>query len=297
MILFVKLRQDGDERRGDIIPALAKATFAHWIVFFLYIAFIVFPHWKRTGITDPYYVDLSVTTTFDNLWHYFKGALFTNFREGLFLIAIPYAVFFIPQAVKKLLLNKWSLVKFLILLAVFGFLYAPFAFLKYQRYVDYVSLALIPWYIMILYPLFSHAPLQRVSPYLGKLLVVLSLVVLTLSFLPKKSDLIGYFECCPRLHIKSVWDQMQVLVPNIPEGTRRIVFIDQEEVRPISQNVPSWSIPPFWWHVGQGTMFALLYGRLDLQLEIATEKPIHREPDTMYLMVDKGPVYYSLSML
>jgi len=90
---------------------------------------------------------------------------------------------------------------------------------------------------------------------------------------------------------------MQLLVPNIPEGTRRIVFIDQEEFLPISKDVISWSIPPFWWHVGQGTMFAILYGRLDVKLEVATEKPVHRQPGTMYLMVDKGPVYYSLSLL
>jgi len=297
MILFVKLRQDGDKRRSDIISALTKATFAHWIVFLLYIAFIVFPHWKRTAVTDPYYVDLSVTTIIGNLSYYCAVALFTNYRElTLIFIAMLYVVFFIPPYIKKFLVNKWTLINFLIIVAVFGFLYAPFAFLKYQRYVDYVSLALIPWYIVILYPLFGDAPLQRVSPYLGKLLVVFSLLVLTLSFLPKKSDLIGYFKDCPRLHIKSVWDQMQVLVPNIPEGTRRIVFIDQEEF-PHVENVSVWSIPPFWWHVGQGTMFAILYGRLDVKLEVAAEKPIHREPATIYLMVNKGTVYYSLSLL
>jgi hypothetical protein len=297
MILFVKLRQDGDTRRSDIISALAKTTFAHWIVFFLYMAFIVLPHWKRTAITDPYYVDLSVTTVIGNLSYYCAVAVFTNYKEiTLIFTAILYVVFFIPPYIKKILLNKWTIINVLIIAAVFGFLYAPFAFLKYQRYVVYVSLALIPWYIVILYPFFGDAPLQRVSPYLGKLLVVFCLLVLTLSFLPKKSDVIGYFNNCPRLHIKSVWDQMKVLVPYIPEGTRRIVFIDQEQFHH-DENVPIWSIPPFWWHVGQGTMFAILYGRLDVKLEVATEQPIHREPSTIYIMVNKGPVYYSLSML
>jgi len=298
MILFIKLRQDGDERRGDIIPALAKTTFAHWIVFLLYIAFIVFPNWKRTAVTDPYYVDLSVTTFIDNLSYYFHDALFTNFHAVVLLfIGILYLAFFLPPFIKKFFLNKWSLINFLIIAIIFGFLYAPFAFLKYQRYVDYVSLALIPWYIVILYPLFSDAPFQRVSPYLGKLLIVLSILVLTLSFLPRKYDLVGYFKYCPRLHIKSIWDQMQLLVPNIPEGTRRIVFIDQEEFLPISKDVASWSIPPFWWHVGQGTMFTIIYGRLDVKLEVATEKPVNREPNTIYLLVNKGPIYYSLSLL
>jgi hypothetical protein len=61
--------------------------------------------------------------------------------------------------------------------------------------------------------------------------------------------------------------------------------------------VPIWSIPPFWWHVGQGTMFAILYRRLDVKFDVTTETPVNREPDTIYLKVNKGPAYYSLSLL
>jgi hypothetical protein len=297
MILFVKLRQDGHEKHNDLMPDLVRTTFVHWIVFIVYVAVIVAPNWKSTTISDPYYVVLSVATLLHNLSYYSTGALFTNFNKRLLmLVAIPYLIFFIPQFIKKSFLNKRAIINFLIVEAVFGFLYIPVAFLKYQLYVDYVSLALIPWYVVILYPLFSDAPLQRVSSCFGKLLVVFSLLVLTLSFLPKESDLVVYFKYCPRLHIKSLWNEMQLLVPNIPQGIHRVVFIDQEEFDH-RENVPIWSIPPFWWHVGQGTMFAILYGRLDVKFDVATAKPLNREPNTIYLMVNKGPVYYSLSLL
>jgi len=117
------------------------------------MALVFLPHWKITAITDPYYVDLSVTAIFDNLSFYFKDALFTNFHAVVLLfIGILYVAFFLPPFIKQFFLNKWSLINFLIIAVIFGFLYALFAFLKYQRYVDYVSLALIPWYIVILYP-------------------------------------------------------------------------------------------------------------------------------------------------
>jgi len=253
------------------------------------------PHWKRTDISDPYYVDLTVTTFADNIFHYGKNALFPNFQPTLLIfIAILYAVFFIPQTIKKMLLKKLALIDFLIIVAIFGLLYVPFAFLKYQRYANYVSLALIPWYIIILYPLFSDFSIQRVSPYFKKLIIALSLVILTFSFLPNKTDLFWYFKYSPKLHIKSIWDQMQSVLPNIPDGTKRVIFIDGEEF-PHKTNVTSWSIPPFWWHVGHGTMFAIIYGKL-IAFEVVKEKPAIEEPGNIYIMVDKGPIYYSLSL-
>ena len=73
-----------------------------------------------------------------------------------------------------------------------------------------------------------------------------------------------------------------------------VIFIDREEC-PNETNVAVWSIPPFWWHVGHGTMFAIIYGKL-IKFEVVKAIPAVQEPDSIYIMVDKGPIYYSLSL-
>lgn len=299
LLLYVKLSQDNDEKFKGILSVITKTTFAHWMVFFIYVAFIMLPHWKSTDISDPYYIEPTIMTFYHNLLYYFKSALFTNFHGNyLVLVAIfcGYAIFFVPRTITNFPRKKFALINFLILMVIFCLLYAPFAFLKYQRYANYVSLALIPWYVIILYPILSYFKMQNIS-YLKKLLVTLFIVILTISFLPGEKDFMWYVKYSPKLHIKSIWDQTQLMLPEIPEGIRRVVFIDGEDKASThSEEVPVWKIPPFWWHVGHGTMFAIIYGKLDIEFEVTGEKPVLKEPDSIYVTVDKGPIYYALSL-
>jgi len=299
LLVYIKLRRDNDEKSGRIFSVITKTTFAHWIVFFLYVAFIMLPHWKKTDISDPYYVDPSLMTLYQNLLYYLKSALFTNFHENyLVFLAVfsMYVIFFVPQIIKKFLREKSALLNFVLIIAISGLFVAPFAFLKYQRYANYVSLALVPLYIIILYPVFSYLKMQNLSS-LKKILAASSLVILTISFLPSKKDFMYYVKYSPKLHIKSIWDQTRSVLPEIPDGIRRVVFINTEvEATPHSEAVPVWEIPPFWWHVGHGTMFAIIYERLDIKFEVTGTKPEMKEPDSIYVAVDKGPIYYALSL-
>jgi hypothetical protein len=300
LLLYVKSEQQ-DVSTSKKIYSLARTTLAHWIVFFIYVVVIVIPLWKRPDISNPYYFDLSIAVMRDNLVYYFRNSLCTNCNKIAWIaVAFVYAIYFMPRTIKKISLKKSYFLNFLVMAAIFSLLYAPMAFLKYQRYPNYVSLALIPCYIMILYPLFNEFSYRKVSGT-GKLVTIVSLIVMTLSFLPSRNSLFFYFKDSPKLQVKSVWEQTHLLLPTIPEGIQKVVFIDSESLPSFyskySKEVSIWQTPPFWWHVGHGSMFAIFYRRPDIQFEVAPEKPVTPESNTIYFTVDKGPVSYTLSLL
>jgi hypothetical protein len=136
---------------------------------------------------------------------------------------------------------------------------------------------------------------RAVSP-LKKIALAVFVCLLTISFLPNKQQLKEYFERSPKLHIYSVWKQTESVLPEIPRGIRRVVFIDEEAFKP-HKYVDAWKRPPFWWQVGHGSMFRILYNRRDIQFDYSTREIITPKPNTLYIKVDRGPDYYSLSLM
>lgn len=290
------LPQDNHDAGKRIAPLL-KTTTAHWIVLLIYAAFVLIPAWTQPNIGNPYSLDISISTFLDNLHYYWRNFLFSNAgRFYLIVLATLYALFFVTGGLKKFFMEKKLLFNFIALMLISGFSYAPFAFLRYQRYPNYVSLALIPWYIIILFPLFSKDMLARaVSPF-RKIALVIFVCLLTISFLPNEQQLTKYFENSPRLHIYSLWKQTESVIPEIPKGIRRVVFVDKEAFKP-HRYVDAWKRPPFWWQVGHGSMFRILYNRRDIQFDYSTREIITPEPNTLYITVDRDSDYYSLSLM
>jgi hypothetical protein len=295
LLLSIRLPQDNRDATKRI-PTLLKTTSAHWIVFLIYAALVLFPEWTQPNIGDPYSLDISIGTFLKNLHYYWRNVLFSN--AGLvhqIELVILYALFFVPGGLKKFFMEKKLIFNFAALVLISGFSYAPFAFLRYQRYPNYVSLALIPWYVIILFPLFNDMLARAVSP-LKKIALAVFVCLLTISFLPNKQQLKEYFERSPKLHIYSVWKQTESVLPEIPKGISRVVFIDEEAFTP-HKYVDAWKRPPFWWQVGHGSMFRILYNRRDIQFDYSTREIITPKPNTLYIKVDRGPDYYSLSLM
>lgn len=297
LLLVIKVHQDKGEERKKIVPLLVKGTSPHWLILLIWLIVILIPNWKRVGPDDPYYIDISIKTLMGNL-HYYSSEVFLPNAKGLYLIvlAVLYALFFVPQVIRKMLLKKELLFNFIIIILISGFTYAPFAFLEYQKYPNYVSLTLIPLYIIILFPLFNRERLADTGYTLKKVITVLFVCLFIVSFLPNKRQLIMYFKNSPKLHILSVWNQTQSILPEIPKGVSKVVFVDNEPFDSQS-SVTVWKIPPFWWYVGFNTMFRILYNRQDVDFSFSTDKIISREPNTIYIGVNKGPISYSLFLM
>jgi hypothetical protein len=296
LLLVIRFQQNNHEGRGKILPLL-KTTAAHWTVLLIYVAFVLIPNWTQPDIGNPYFVDISIGTFLNNLHYYLRKVLFSNAgRVYQILLFILYALLFVPRGIKKLFSEKKLLFNFIIAMLISGLTYAPFAFLEYQGYPNYVSLTLIPWYVIILFPLFSKDMLAgAISPH-RKVVIILSVCLLTVSFLPNKQQLINYFENSPRLHIYSVWNQTRSILPEIPKGISEVVFVDEETFKR-HRYVAAWKRPPFWWHVGHGSMFRILYNRQDIKFDFSTHKIVAPEPNTLYINVNGGPDYYSLSLI
>jgi len=298
LLLTIKLQQNNDGRRKQTLPLILKTTTVHWFFLLIYLALILIPYWKQPTIADPYYVDVSLKTFLNNLNFYcYPGHVFLPHTVGLYLIvlSILYWLFLAPRATRKLFLEKRLFLNFIILILISGFAYAPFAFLKYQRYPTYLSVALIPWYIIILFPLFNKQMRAHTIYEYHKLILPVFVCLLVFSFLPNKQQLIKYFRDSRKIHIYSAWNQIRSILPVIPSGISKVVFVDEESFkRP--EEVVMWKIPPFWWDVGQGAMFSILYRRQDIEFEISTHKIVVGEPNTIYINVKKDLVYYSLSL-
>jgi hypothetical protein len=298
LLLAIKLQQNNDGGRRQTLHLMVKTTSAHWFIFLIYLVLILVPYWKQPTVADPYYVDVSLKTFLNNLHFYLKpGHVFLPHTMGFYLIvfSILYWLFLVPRTIKKSFLEKGLFLNFLILVSISGFAYAPFAFLKYQRYATYVSVAFIPWYIIILFPLFSKAIRSQTASSYHRLILPVLVCLLTLSFLPNKQQLIKYFKDSPKLHIYSAWNQTKSILPEIPKGISKVVFIDEESFkRP--QEVAMWKIPPFWWDVGHGSMFSILYKRQDIEFEVSTHKIMITGPNAIYINVKKDPAYYTLSL-
>lgn len=296
LLLVIRFQQNNREGRERILPLL-QTTSGHWIVLLIYVAFVLIPNWTQPDIGNPYFMDISIGTFLNNLHYYLRKVLFSNAgRVYQILLFILYALLFVPRGIKKLFSEKKLLFNFTIAMLISGLSYAPFAFLKYQGYPNYVSLALIPWYIIILFPLFSKDMLAGVVSSYRKIVIVLSACLLTVSFLPNKQQLINYFENSPKLHIYSIWNQTRSILPEIPKGISKVVFVDEETFRR-HRYVAAWKRPPFWWHVGHGSMFRILYNRQDIKFDFSTREIIAPEPNTLYVNVNGGPDYYSLSLI
>jgi hypothetical protein len=296
LLLATRFQENNDEDRGGI-STLLETTSAHWIVLLIYVVFVLIPNWSQPNVGHPYYMDISIRTLLSNLHYYLTQVLLPN-AQGVYLIILftLYALFFVTGGLKKFFMEKKLLFNFIALMLISGFSYAPFAFLRYQRYPNYVSLALIPWYIIILFPLFSKDMLARTVSPSRKIALVIFVCLLTISFLPNEQQLINYFENSPRLHIYSVWNQTRSILPEVPKGISKIVFVDEETFdRP--KAVAMWKRPPFWWYVGHGSLFRILYKRQDIKFDFSTHKIIVHEPNTMYIGVNKGPNSYSLFLM
>jgi hypothetical protein len=297
LLLAIRFQQDNHEGRRKL-SALLEITSAHWLVLLIYCIFILIPNWRQPNVGDPYFMDISTRTFLRNLHYYLSQVLLPNagLVLPLIILVVLYAFLFVPRGIKKLFTEKKLLLNFTAVMLISGLAYAPFAFLKYQVYPNYVSLALIPWYVMMLFPFFSVDMLSRTfSPY-KKIVIVLSVCLLTVSFLPNKQQLITYFENSPKLHIYSVWKQTESILPEIPKGISKVVFVDEETFKR-HREVAMWRRPPFWWYVGHGSMFRILYDRQDIEFDYSSREMKTPEPDTLYINVNGGPAYYSLSLI
>jgi hypothetical protein len=296
LLLTIRLQQDNHEGRRKI-SALLEITSAHWFVLLIYTFFLLIPNWSQPGVGDPYFMDISVRTFLRNLHYYLRQVLLPNAgRVPLSILVVLYALLFVSRGFKKLFTGKKLLLNFTAIMLISGLAYAPFAFLKYQIYPNYVSLALIPWYVIMLFPLFNADMLARAfSPY-RKIVIAISVSLLTITFLPNKQQLITYFENSPKLHIFSLWKQTESILPEIPEGISKVVFIDEETFERPGE-VAMWKRPPFWWYVGHGSMFRILYKRQDIKFDFSTREIKTPEPDTLYINVTGGPDYYSLKVI
>jgi hypothetical protein len=129
-----------------------------------------------------------------------------------------------------------------------------------------------------------------------KIMLISSLCLFIFMSLPNKYQLDWYFKTSPKLHINSIRQQAKLILPEIPDGIKGVVFVD-EETYILHKDVSVFQIPPFWWHTGFGTMFRMLYNRQDIKFEISSNKAVRRERNTIFVRVAKGPADYSLSLM
>jgi hypothetical protein len=298
LLLTVKLQQKNNAvKRIKILPFLIKTTFSHCIILLIYVILVFIPSQEQPEPSHPYYIDLSVRTFFDNVVYYCRNTLFSNGKGSyLILLIILYPLVFLHQKVRKIICTKQCVLNFIIVISISGLIYTPFAFLKYQRYPNYISLVLVPLYILVLYPVMKVLSHNMYDVFIRKALVVMTLCLLMLSFLPNKHQLRWYFKNSPVLHVGSLRQEMKSILPEIPAGITRVAFVDCESF--VShKDVHLWQIPPFWWHTGFGKMFNIMYNREDIKFEICSDRIIAPLPDTIFVKVDQSPAYYSLTLI
>lgn len=278
-LVLISIYRGTSPRHGskDILSA-GIITLPHWIIFFSFLCI------RQIWRCRPYQIDISTTTFMNNLIFYCQNALALNMNFLFIVFFIILVGLAMLGYYKKGL--KIDFFKILIAVLISGFFYAPFAFLKLQRFTIYFSLPLIPIYVLIFSPFFKTDLMASIGIQRKKIFNVIIFALLVVSFLPNKDQLKMYFKNSPMLYTHAIWQQTKFILPEIPRDVTKIIFVCDKD------------ISFFLWSIGGGRMMNILYNNSNLKCTARSETALcTTEPNAICIRVSMGANEFDLSTI
>jgi hypothetical protein len=274
----------------DAAVFLINSTWIHWLIFLGYVFIIFLPHWQNPDPDSMYSVEVSMDALITNLTVYAQVWLpnAKGYSLMLLIAMTTLTAWFFHKDLKPLLTQQ-SLLVLGGCLASAGVFYAPFAFLKLQHYANYVTMALLPLYVILFYPFFVFLKASTSRHAVQRLILLATIVALTLAAMPDLSQWRYYLKKAPGLQTKILWNQSKILLPEIPKDVKKVMFVNDEWIH-TNKAVSFWQAPSFWAFTGFGQMFSVLYNRSDIVFEVASARPVSSTPDTLYIDISKKPL-------